>query len=118
MRALSATAHSLQSRIYEHRSFAAVRLAGMGRFRRPDAVRVHSHSEQIGSLRPAMGRARAHGSGGAAHENLVRGARIAWNDGGDRASPQSHPDRKSTRLNSSHVKNLVCRLLLEKKNKK
>src|SRR5690606_40939024 len=24
-------------------------------------------------------------------------------------------DRKSTRLNSSHVKNLVCRLLLEKK---
>src|SRR5690606_40304998 len=29
-----------------------------------------------------------------------------------------HQDRKSTRLNSSHVKNLVCRLLLEKKNKK
>src|SRR6266511_1862796 len=27
-------------------------------------------------------------------------------------------DRKSTRLNSSHVKNLVCRLLLEKKKKK
>src|SRR5690606_11319242 len=26
-------------------------------------------------------------------------------------------DRKSTRLNSSHVKNLVCRLLLEKKKK-
>src|SRR5690554_7590709 len=25
-------------------------------------------------------------------------------------------DRKSTRLNSSHVRNLVCRLLLEKKN--
>src|SRR5690348_3653576 len=28
------------------------------------------------------------------------------------------PDRKSTRLNSSHPSNLVCRLLLEKKNKK
>ena len=27
-------------------------------------------------------------------------------------------DRKSTRLNSSHVRNLVCRLLLEKKKKK
>ena len=27
-------------------------------------------------------------------------------------------DRKSTRLNSSHVKDLVCRLLLEKKKKK
>src|SRR5690606_40822296 len=27
-------------------------------------------------------------------------------------------DRKSTRLNSSHVKNLVCRLLLEKKKKR
>src|SRR5436309_9049748 len=27
-------------------------------------------------------------------------------------------DRKSTRLNSSHVKNLVCRLLLEKKKTK
>src|SRR3989442_8812837 len=26
-------------------------------------------------------------------------------------------DRKSTRLNSSHVRNLVCRLLLEKKKK-
>src|SRR5690606_20718790 len=31
---------------------------------------------------------------------------------GGRARAQ---DRKSTRLNSSHVKNLVCRLLLEKK---
>src|SRR5205085_8344598 len=28
------------------------------------------------------------------------------------------PDRKSTRLNSSHSQNLVCRLLLEKKKKK
>src|SRR3712207_9014273 len=27
------------------------------------------------------------------------------------------PDRKSTRLNSSHANNLVCRLLLEKKKK-
>src|SRR5258707_11982890 len=27
-----------------------------------------------------------------------------------------HQDRKSTRLNSSHANNLVCRLLLEKKN--
>src|SRR5688572_31532664 len=27
------------------------------------------------------------------------------------------PDRKSTRLNSSHSQNLVCRLLLEKKKK-
>src|SRR5699024_12534972 len=27
----------------------------------------------------------------------------------------SSPDRKSTRLNSSHVSDLVCRLLLEKK---
>src|SRR3989442_3001966 len=27
----------------------------------------------------------------------------------------SRTDRKSTRLNSSHVRNLVCRLLLEKK---
>src|SRR5210317_1799022 len=26
-----------------------------------------------------------------------------------------HRDRKSTRLNSSHIQNLVCRLLLEKK---
>ena len=30
--------------------------------------------------------------------------------------PGTSPDRKSTRLNSSHV-NLVCRLLLEKKKK-
>src|SRR5205809_5371401 len=33
-------------------------------------------------------------------------------------SPQRKRDRKSTRLNSSHGYNLVCRLLLEKKNKK
>src|SRR3712207_8378589 len=30
--------------------------------------------------------------------------------------PAHPPDRKSTRLNSSHAKYLVCRLLLEKKN--
>src|SRR5207253_7210101 len=29
--------------------------------------------------------------------------------------PECGEDRKSTRLNSSHVANLVCRLLLEKK---
>src|SRR5205085_6847779 len=37
-------------------------------------------------------------------------------------SPEGRPaaggDRKSTRLNSSHSQNLVCRLLLEKKKKK
>src|SRR2546430_8836424 len=31
-----------------------------------------------------------------------------------RPSEQQKPDRKSTRLNSSHSQNLVCRLLLEK----
>src|SRR5207253_449323 len=31
--------------------------------------------------------------------------------------PSTLLDRKSTRLNSSHVANLVCRLLLEKKKK-
>src|SRR5690349_22954049 len=29
----------------------------------------------------------------------------------------TRPDRKSTRLNPSHVEDLVCRLLLEKKNR-
>src|ERR1051325_11783863 len=33
--------------------------------------------------------------------------------GGSAGRPSA--DRKSTRLNSSHVRNLVCRLLLEKK---
>src|SRR3712207_7087896 len=37
-------------------------------------------------------------------------------DPGVRARLGLHPDRKSTRLNSSHA-NLVCRLLLEKKKK-
>src|SRR5207249_12137998 len=32
-----------------------------------------------------------------------------------RFDARRHEDRKSTRLNSSHVSNLVCRLLLEKK---
>src|SRR5438034_3793963 len=32
--------------------------------------------------------------------------------------PHKMPDRKSTRLNSSHTVNLVCRLLLEKKKSK
>src|SRR5256885_15297754 len=32
-----------------------------------------------------------------------------------RSGAQSREDRKSTRLNSSHLVNLVCRLLLEKK---
>src|SRR5210317_452638 len=33
-----------------------------------------------------------------------------------RPSVRMYVDRKSTRLNSSHIQNLVCRLLLEKKN--
>src|SRR5258705_8544666 len=36
-----------------------------------------------------------------------------------RSTARTHSeDRKSTRLNSSHLGNLVCRLLLEKKKKK
>src|SRR2546426_5640110 len=35
-----------------------------------------------------------------------------------RAPASAARDRKSTRLNSSHLVNLVCRLLLEKKKKK
>src|SRR3712207_8328874 len=41
-------------------------------------------------------------------------------DGGHRVVALLHAatqDRKSTRLNSSHAQYLVCRLLLEKKNK-
>src|SRR3712207_7807223 len=38
--------------------------------------------------------------------------------GGKDAHESSGRDRKSTRLNSSHAKYLVCRLLLEKKKRK
>src|SRR2546430_13479912 len=46
---------------------------------------------------------------------------FAWRSTGCAASASASPrrgpgrDRKSTRLNSSHSQNLVCRLLLEKK---
>src|SRR3712207_8127665 len=44
-----------------------------------------------------------------------------WRSRGRSTSPglsaPPRPDRKSTRLNSSHAKYLVCRLLLEKKKK-
>src|SRR3712207_6871187 len=43
---------------------------------------------------------------------LTSGARTGGRDGVGRGE-----DRKSTRLNSSHAKYLVCRLLLEKKKK-
>src|SRR5256885_7579796 len=45
---------------------------------------------------------------------------LCWIYVGDQyfsAAAKSLRDRKSTRLNSSHLVNLVCRLLLEKKKK-
>src|SRR5258707_11369236 len=45
------------------------------------------------------------------------GAPGTCGQGPSRASANQRGDRKSTRLNSSHANNLVCRLLLEKKKK-
>src|SRR5699024_11462177 len=52
------------------------------------------------------------------YKNAGRGTHLFfWVFGGWALSKRT-VDRKSTRLNSSHVSNLVCRLLLEKKKKR
>src|SRR3712207_7581130 len=54
----------------------------------------------------------------AAHPNPLRGAPNTGplsNSGAGTCTLPANGDRKSTRLNSSHAKYLVCRLLLEKK---
>src|SRR6059058_1463379 len=75
----------------------------------------------IWSLYPARkvfidGRAEIYYSTGTLDDDIrIHNVAPGWHEALDRRGVQV--DRKSTRLNSSHVTNLVCRLLLEKKKK-
>src|SRR5690606_41861029 len=73
-------------------------------------------SDLLVRSRPGGGRARAADGGqGSGHRGVRPGRAHAADRGGDRGADQGNQDRKSTRLNSSHVKISYAVFCLKKK---